>query len=52
MKTEVVDGKIISNVSGSVGSEVSIKGKELPYAPRHTLTAGFTGIISTHCLLD
>ena len=43
MKTEVVDGKIISNVSGSVGSEVSIKGKELPYAPRHTLTAGFTG---------
>ena len=43
LKTSVVDGKIISNVSGQVGSEVSIKDKELPYAPRNTLTAGISG---------
>ena len=43
LKTAVVDGKIKSNVSGKVGSEVSIKDKELPYAPRHTLTAGMSG---------
>ena len=43
LKTAVVDGRIISNVSGKVGSEVSIKDKELPYAPRHTLTTGISG---------
>ena len=40
LSTEVKDATIISNVSGSVGSEISIKGKELPYSPNHTLTAG------------
>ena len=40
LSTEVKDGKIISNVSGSFGSEVSINGKELPYSPNHTLTSG------------
>ena len=43
LSTEIVEGRITSNVSGSAGSEVSIKGKELPYAPRHTLTAGISG---------
>ena len=42
LNTEVIDGRIISNVSGSVGSEVDISGKELPYAPAHTLMVGFT----------
>ena len=42
LSTEIIEGKIRSNVSGSAGSEVSIAGKELPYAPRHTLTAGFS----------
>ncbi len=42
LSTEIIEGKIRSNVSGSAGSEVSIDGKELPYAPRHTLTAGFS----------
>ncbi len=41
LMTEVKNATIISNVSGSVGSEVSINGKELPYSPNHTLTAGF-----------
>jgi Fe(3+) dicitrate transport protein len=36
----VKEGIIISNVSGSFGSEVSIEGKELPYSPNHTVTAG------------
>ena len=40
LHSEVVEGEIISNVSGSVGSQVSIEGKELPYAPAHTLMAG------------
>jgi len=40
LDTEVIDGRIISNVSGSVGSEVDIDGKELPYAPAHTLLVG------------
>ena len=35
-----MEGEIISNVSGSVGSQVSIEGKELPYTPTHTLLAG------------
>ena len=43
LKTEVMDGKIKSNVSGSVGSEVSIAGKELPYSPNNTLTVGLEG---------
>ena len=43
LKTEVKDGKIKSNVSGSVGSEVSIAGKELPYSPNNTLTVGLEG---------
>ena len=40
LHTEVKDGAIISNVSGSAGSETSINGKELPYSPNHTATAG------------
>ena len=40
LKTKVVDGKIISNLSGTYGSEVSINGKELPYTPQNTLTVG------------
>jgi len=44
LNTEVSEGIIKSNVSGTVGSDVSIKGKELPYAPAHTLTAGFSRI--------
>ena len=42
LQSEVVDGVIKSNVRGSIGSDVSIKGKELPYAPMHTLTAGLS----------
>lgn len=41
LHTEVVDGRIISNVPGSVGSEVDISGKEMPYAPAHNLMLGF-----------
>ena len=41
LATEVKDATIISNVSGTAGSEVSINGKELPYSPDHTLTVGF-----------
>ena len=40
LSTKVKEGIIISNVSGSFGSEVSIEGKELPYSPNHTVTAG------------
>ena len=40
LDTEVKDATIISNVSGTAGSEVSINGKELPYSPDHTLTVG------------
>ena len=40
LHTEVKDGAIISSVSGSAGSETSINGKELPYSPNHTVTAG------------
>ena len=40
LATEVKDATIISNVSGTAGSEVSINGKELPYSPNHTLTVG------------
>ena len=39
LTTEVVDGLIISNVQ-PVGVEVSIKGKELPYSPNHTINVG------------
>ena len=46
LNTEVIDGRIISNVSGSVGSEVDISGKELPYAPTHTLMVGITSNIN------
>ena len=42
LNTEIKDGIIKSNVSGTVGSDVSIQGKKLPYAPAHTLTAGFS----------
>jgi Fe(3+) dicitrate transport protein len=42
LHTEVADGVIKSNVRGTIGSDVSIKGKELPYAPTHTLTAGLS----------
>ena len=42
LQSEVVEGIIKSNVRGSIGSDVSIKGKELPYAPMHTLTAGLS----------
>ena len=40
LSTEVKDGAIISNVTGSAGSETSINGKELPYSPNHTVTTG------------
>ena len=40
LSTEVKDATILSNVSGTAGSEVSINGKELPYSPDHTLTVG------------
>ena len=46
LDTEVIDGRIISNVAGSVGSEVDIDGKELPYAPAHTLLVGVYTTIS------
>ncbi len=39
LSTEVNEGDIISNVK-SGGAIVSIKGKELPYSPSHTVTAG------------
>lgn len=39
LTTEVVDGLIISNVQ-PVDVEVSIKGKELPYSPNHTINVG------------
>ena len=42
LHTEVKEGVIKSNVRGTAGSDVSIKGKELPYAPTHTLTAGLS----------
>jgi len=37
LSAEVIDGIITSNVAGSFGSEVSIRGKKLPYAPSHKL---------------
>ena len=37
MKTEIIDGEIKSNIMGGI---VSIAGKELPYAPRHTFIVG------------
>ena len=40
LDTEVIDGVIVSNISGTYGSEVSIKGKQLPYSPKNTLTIG------------
>ncbi|MAT48526.1 MAG: TonB-dependent receptor [Euryarchaeota archaeon] len=40
LSTEVKDATIISNVSGTYGSEVSINGKELPYSPANTLIVG------------
>jgi Fe(3+) dicitrate transport protein len=40
LRTEIIEGKIISNVAGSIGNQVDISGKELPYAPHHTLMAG------------
>ena len=46
LNTEVVNGRIISNVPGSVGSEIDIDGKELPYAPAHTLLIGLHTSIS------
>ena len=41
LTTEVVDGYITSNVSGSYGSIISINGNELPYAPKHNYIIGF-----------
>ena len=40
LSTEVIDATIISNVSGTYGSEVSINGKKLPYSPAHTVITG------------
>ena len=40
LRTEIIDGTIISNVAGSYGSEISINGKKLPYAPTHTFNFG------------
>ena len=42
LHTEISQGEIKSNVRGTIGSTVSISGKELPYAPAHTLTAGLS----------
>tara|TARA_Y100001968_G_scaffold261827_1_gene249810 strand:+ start:657 stop:3251 length:2595 start_codon:yes stop_codon:yes gene_type:complete len=39
LQTNIVDGILESNIGTSSG-DVSINGKELPYAPRHTLTIG------------
>ena len=38
LETEIIEGSIKSNLGGGVKS---IKGKELPYAPRHTFIIGF-----------
>ena len=40
LNTEVIAGVIKSNVSGTAGSDISIKGNKLPYAPKHTLMLG------------
>ena len=40
LNTEVIAGVIKSNVSGTAGSDISIKGNELPYAPKHALMLG------------
>ena len=37
LETDIIDGDIKSNLAGGI---VSIKGKELPYAPRHTFIIG------------
>ena len=37
LETNIIDGNIKSNLGGGI---VSIKGKELPYAPRHTFIVG------------
>lgn len=42
LHSDVVEGEIKSNVRGTIGSIISISGKELPYAPVHTLTAGIS----------
>ena len=42
LHTEVYEGVIKSNVRGTAGSDVSIQGKELPYAPKNTITAGLS----------
>ena len=39
LSTEINSGEIISNIK-SGGAIVSIKGKELPYSPDHTITVG------------
>jgi len=40
LQTEVLDGEIVSYVSGSYGSTISIEGNELPYSPKSTLIIG------------
>jgi len=42
LHSDVIEGEIKSNVRGTIGSVVDISGKELPYAPTHTLTAGLS----------
>lgn len=41
LQTEVLEGRISSNVVAG-GVQVDIAGKELPYAPRHSLMAGIS----------
>jgi len=40
LQTEVLDGEIVSYVSGTYGSTISINGNELSYSPEHTLIIG------------
>lgn len=40
LKTEVLDATMKSNLTGQQGQVVNIAGKELPYAPNHTITVG------------
>ena len=40
LQTEVLDGEIVSYVSGTYGSTISINGNELPYSPKSTLIIG------------
>lgn len=47
LSTEIIDGIIQSNIQ-PVGQDVSIKGKQLPYSPNHTLNLGSEFIITSN----